>query len=127
MVPLLTGLSNDLLERLSKLAKAVTFLPGDLVIGEGEKGDSLYIITHGLVSVYKAGHEDEPIAQLRDGDFFGEMALLETQVRTANVKAVKPTTLLRLSRKDVLSMAENEHELKLRLEQISSARKSTET
>lgn len=127
MVPLLTGLSNDLLVRLSKLAKAVTFLPGDLVIGEGEKGDSLYIITHGLVSVYKTGHEQEPIAELRDGDFFGEMALLETQVRTANVKAEKPTTLLRLSRKDVLSMAENEHELKLRLEQISSARKSADT
>jgi Na+:H+ antiporter len=127
MVPLLNGLSNSLLERLSKHAKAMTFLPGDKVIGEGEKGDSLYIITHGLVSVYKKGHEDEPLGELRDGDFFGEMALLDTQVRTANVKSVKPTTLLRLSRKDVLSMANNEPELKARLEQISSARKSTES
>ncbi|MCG8379508.1 MAG: cyclic nucleotide-binding domain-containing protein, partial [Proteobacteria bacterium] len=107
MVPLLNGLSNSILERLSRHAKAMTFLPGDLVIGEGEKGDSLYIITHGLVSIYKDEHEDDPIAELRDGDFFGEMALLETQVRTANVKSVKPTTLLRLTRKDVLSMADN--------------------
>jgi Na+:H+ antiporter len=127
IVPLLNGLSNDLLERLSKHAKAMTFLSGDLVIGEGEKGDSLYIITHGLVSVYKNGHEDEPIAEFRDGDFFGEMALLEAQVRTANVKALKPSTLLRLTRKDVLSLAENESELKARLEQISLARKSTES
>ncbi len=127
MVPLLNGLSIDLLERLSKHAKAMTFLSGDLVIGEGEKGDSLYIITHGTVSVYKNGHEDEPIAEFRDGDFFGEMALLEAQVRTANVKALKPTTLLRLTRKDVLFLAENEPELKARLEQISSARKSTES
>lgn len=126
MVPLLNGLSNDLLQRLSEHAKAMTFLRGDLVIGQGEKGDSLYIITHGLVSIYKEGHEDKPIAELRDGDFFGEMALLGTQVRTANAKSVKPTTLLRLSRKDVLSMAENEPELKARMEQISSARKSTE-
>ncbi len=125
MVPLLNGLSNDLLERLSKLAKALTFLAGDKIIGEGEKGDSLYIITHGLVTIYKTGHEDEPIAQLRDGDFFGEMALLESQVRTANVKAERPTTLLRLSRRDVLSMADNEPELKARLEEISEARKST--
>ncbi len=123
-VPLLNGLPNDLLERLSKHAKAMTFLAGDLVIGEGEKGDSLYIITHGLVSIYKNGHEDSSIAELRDGDFFGEMALLETQVRTANAKTLKPTTLLRLTRKDVLSMAENEPELKARLEQISLARKS---
>ncbi len=127
MVPLLNGLSNDLLERLSKHAKAMTFLPGDQVIGEGEKGDSLYIITHGLVSVYKNEHEDEPIAELRDGDFFGEMALLGTQVRTANVKTVKPTTFLRLSRKDVLSMADNDPELKARLEQISTARQATES
>ncbi len=127
MVPLLNGLSNDLLERISKHAKAMTFLAGDLVIGEGEKGDSLYIITHGLVSVFKNSHEDEPIAEFRDGDFFGEMALLEAQVRTANVKALKPTTLLRLTRKDVLSLAENETELKERLEQISSARKSIES
>jgi Na+:H+ antiporter len=126
-VPLLNGLPNDLLERLSKHAKAMTFLAGDLVIGEGEKGDSLYIITHGLVSIYKNGHEDMPIAELRDGDFFGEMALLEAQIRTANAKTLKPTTLLRLTRKDVLSLAENEPELKARLEQISSARKSTES
>lgn len=127
MVPLLNGLSDVLLERLSKYAKAMTFLSNDEVIGEGEKGDSLYIITHGLVHVYKTGHEAKPIAELRDGDFFGEMALLETQVRTANVKAVKPTTLLRLSRKDVLSLAENEPELKARLEQVSSVRKSVDS
>ena len=126
-VPLLNGLPNDILERLSKRAKAMTFLPGDLVIGEGEKGDSLYIITQGLVSIYKNGHEDEPIAELRDGDFVGEMALLEAQVRTANVKTLKPTTLLRLTRKDVLSMAENEPELKARLEQISALRKSKDS
>jgi len=127
MVPLLNGLPNNVLERLSKHAKAMTFLPGDQVIGEGERGDSLYIITHGLVKVYKKGHEDEPIAELSAGDFFGEMALLGTQVRTANVKSVRPTTLLRLRRKDVLSMAENESELKTRLEQISSARQSIES
>ena len=127
MVPLLTGVSNYLLERLSKHEQAMSFLPGNQVIGEGEKGDSIYIITYGLVSVYKNGHEDETIVELRDGDFFGEMALLGTQVRSANVKSVKSTTLLRLTRKDVLTMAENEPELKARLEQISTARQSTES
>ncbi len=123
-VPLLNGLPNDLLERLAKRARAMTFLSGDEIIGEGEKGDALYIITQGLVLVYKAEQEKEPVAELRDGDFFGEMALLGTQVRTANVKSIKPTTLLRLSRKDVLSMAENEPELKARLEEIKVARQS---
>lgn len=125
-VPLLNGLSNNVLERLSSHAKAMTFLTGDLVIGEGEKGDSLYIITHGQVAIYKRGRENDLITELKDGDFFGEMALLEDQIRTANVKALKPTTLLRLRRKDVLSMAENEPELKARLKQISHVRKTTD-
>lgn len=127
MVPLLSGLSTDVLQRLSDSAKSVTYLAGDQVIGQGERGDSLYIITRGMVNVYRDGHEDEPLAQLRDGDFFGEMALLELQVRTANVKAAQPTTLMRLNRNEVLSLAEQEPELKVRLEQASAARKHPAT
>ena len=51
------------------------------------------------------------------------MALLEAQVRTANVRAKQTTTLLRLSRKDIMSMAEEEPELKARLEMMSQSRK----
>ena len=51
------------------------------------------------------------------------MALLGEQVRTANVKVNKPTSLLRLTRKDVLLMAENEPELKNRLERAIEERK----
>jgi CPA1 family monovalent cation:H+ antiporter len=83
-VPLLNGLPTEVLDQLSECAKSVTFLAGDVVIGEGERGDALYIITHGVVSVYKG---DKEIAELSDGDFFGEMALLGDQVRTATVKA----------------------------------------
>jgi len=123
MVPLLEGLSEKLLDQLSERAKLLTFLQGDLVIGQDEKGDSLYIINHGEVIIYKTGREDQPIAELRSGDFFGEMALLGEQVRTANVKANKPSSLLRLRRKDVLLMAENEPELKNRLEKAMEDRK----
>jgi len=123
MVPLLEGLSEKLLGQLSERAKLLTFLQGDLVIGQDEKGDSLYIINHGEVIIYKTGREDQPIAELRSGDFFGEMALLGEQIRTANVKANKPSSLLRLRRKDVLLMAENEPELKNRLEKAMEDRK----
>ena len=123
MVPLLQGLSDKLIDQLSNRAKELTFLQGDLVIEQGEKGDSLYIINHGELTIYKTEHIDKPIAELKSGDFFGEMALLGEQVRTANVKVNKPTSLLRLTRKDVLLMAESEPELKNRLEKAIEERK----
>jgi len=123
MVPLLQGLSDKLIDQLSNRAKELTFLQGDLVIEQGEKGDSLYIINHGELTIYKTEHIDKPIAELKSGDFFGEMALLGEQVGTANVKVNKPTSLLRLTRKDVLLMAENEPELKNRLERAIEERK----
>ena len=122
-VPLLNGLSQAVLERLAQQARAVTFLNNDIIIGEGERGDALYIITHGQVAVQ---HGNDTIAELRDGDFFGEMALLGDQLRTATVKAIIPSTLLRLRRRDVLSLAESDPELKHRLESAKEARGESE-
>ena len=120
-VPLLNGLPTEVLEQLSEHAKSVTFLSGDIVIGEGERGNALYIITHGVVSVYKG---DKKVAELSDGDFFGEMALLGDQVRTATVKAKHPSTLLRLTRRDVMQLAGEGTELKHRLTDIKEEREA---
>ncbi|MCH9049292.1 MAG: cyclic nucleotide-binding domain-containing protein, partial [Proteobacteria bacterium] len=120
-VPLLNGLPTEVLDQLSECAKSVTFLAGDIVIGEGERGDALYIITHGIASVYKG---DKKVAELSDGDFFGEMALLGNQVRTATVKAKHPSTLLRLRRRDVMQLAREGTELKRRLTAIKEERQT---
>jgi CRP-like cAMP-binding protein len=79
----------------------------------------MFIIIHGVVSVYKAG---ELIAELKEGDFFGEMALLGEQVRTATVKIKEQTALLKLSRANIMQLAENNPELKKRLEWAKSER-----
>ena len=123
-VPLLHGLSHDLLARIVAVSRPVTFLSGDVIIGENEKGDALYIISRGLVYVYRGGDENTHIAELRDGDFFGEVALLGEQIRTATVRAESPATLLRISRRDILSLAGEQPELKERLEQMRTLRQS---
>lgn len=123
-IPLLRDLSEQMLDRLAEQAKAVTFLQDDLIIEEGERGDALYIITHGAVQVFMG---NQYISELRDGEFFGEMALLGDHVRTATVKAKMPTRLLRLARRDVLRLAQSEPELKNRLAEAGRKRRQEDS
>ena len=50
-VPLLQGLSRTCIQAIAEHAHRVTFLPGDVVIGESQKGEALYIITQGSMEV----------------------------------------------------------------------------
>ena len=104
----------------------MTFLPGDTIIGEEERGDALYVITRGKVAVERNNPDGTKslLAELGEGDFFGETALLGDHVRTATVKAKIPTTLLRLSRRAVLSLANENAEVKRRLEDVRVSRQA---
>lgn len=123
-VPLFAGLSEEVVNELVGHAVTVTFLPGDRVIGQGEKGDALYIIVHGLLRVHrKKGRKDEELALLDDGDFFGEMALLGEQVRLVNVTAVHACELLRIKRDDVLNLSERFPQIGQRLQEVDQQRR----
>ncbi len=72
---------------------------GEVIVREGDPGDSMFIVSTGEVraTVLRDGGQ-LPVATMRDGDFFGEMAVLSGEPRTATVTAVKSTELLELSR-----------------------------
>jgi CPA1 family monovalent cation:H+ antiporter len=126
VVPLLSGLSETSLAALADRAQSVTFLAGDVVIAEGQRGDALYIITRGEVEVCQArrGGEDVELNVLSSGDFFGELALLGDHQRTATVKALTLSTMLRLVRRDVLALAKENPEVRRRLEDARRAREA---
>ena len=93
------------------------------VIGEGERGNALYIVTQGTVSVVRESEgNNQHLADLTVGDFFGEAAMLGDDVRTATVRATAPSTLLRLVRRDVVKLAELYPEVAKSLEEVRSAR-----
>ncbi len=62
-IPLLMGLPETVLNRLVEHARPVTFLTGDIIIGEGEHGDALYVIRHGHVIVYREDNPDSILAE----------------------------------------------------------------
>jgi len=97
------GLSAKEIEILSQLGKEEFYSEGSLIFDEGDKGDSLYIILDGEIRISKdiPGIGEEALAILAKGDYFGEMALVDAQERSAAAKAhSKGVTLLSLSRKD---------------------------
>jgi len=85
-----------------------TVLPGEDIIRQGEKGTSLFLIARGVVAVIVArpGKPPKRIASLHAGEFFGEMALLSQEPRTATVQAVTACQLYELASKDVDQLCE---------------------
>ncbi|MBN2442390.1 MAG: Crp/Fnr family transcriptional regulator [Spirochaetales bacterium] len=83
----------------------ITVDPGVLIFQEGDVGDKMYIIQSGNVRVSKIieGKEHE-LAVLGKGDFFGEMAIVTNEKRTATVKALNNTSLLAFDRQGFLSL-----------------------
>jgi CRP/FNR family cyclic AMP-dependent transcriptional regulator len=83
---------------------------GDAIIREGEMGDSLYLLQSGSVRIMKKTVQDEDytVVILHDhmNIYFGEIALVDNDRRSATVLAETNCELIKLTRKDFLAMAE---------------------
>ena len=106
-VPLFQGLPEDEFERVVERLSPRTFLADEVILREGELGDALYLIGRGLVRVTVGGEGvgARELATLRSGDFFGEMAVLSGNARTATATAITHCALYRLRRDDLKSLA----------------------
>ncbi|MEE2752531.1 MAG: Crp/Fnr family transcriptional regulator [Candidatus Latescibacterota bacterium] len=103
-VPLFEGLSDNELRALSEVAMLRVFPKDRVVIMAEEEGDSLFVIHQGKVKV-SIGSEDGReviLSILGEGDFFGEMSLLDGLPRSANVTTTQETELLMVRRADFL-------------------------
>jgi signal transduction histidine kinase len=80
------------------MAETVSVPAGQLVLQEGDQGDSLYVVLAGELEVTKRqGSQDVLLALYKPGQFFGEMALLEQAPRSASVRTLQESRLLMIS------------------------------
>lgn len=94
-----TDLPHRAVDTLATRLDTVRVEPGAVIVRQGAPADKFFIIVEGAVEVLR--EEDgasRPLATLRGGQFFGEMAILRDIPRTATVRAVAPTTLLTMER-----------------------------
>jgi CRP-like cAMP-binding protein len=106
-VPLLSELSEEELLAVVRGLQLLVYEPGQIIITEGQPGQSVFVLTSGRVKVFvrnPSGHDVE-VGELREGDFFGEISSLSGRPRTATVTAGERCELLELDKETVDSIA----------------------
>ncbi|MDQ5985536.1 MAG: hypothetical protein CSYNP_01247 [Syntrophus sp. SKADARSKE-3] len=133
------NISPDCIRTVLNIAKRVTYAAGEVIVKEGDIGDTMYIMMEGTVEVVKSlvlsdvvDEQDEEKNKVfttlnaRDHAVFGEIALLDTMKRTATIKALTECSLYEIKKDDFLALAEENYELgyriSLNLARIVSAR-----
>jgi CRP-like cAMP-binding protein len=92
----LSGADKGVLADLAKETKKLRLSDGDNVITKGDTGDSMYFIASGSVRVHDG---DVDLARLDAGEVFGEMAVLDNELRSASVTVASDSILLRAREK----------------------------
>ncbi|MFC1609316.1 cyclic nucleotide-binding domain-containing protein [Myxococcota bacterium] len=109
---LLALLDQSGLERFAHIATLQACKSGYLVIQEGDPCDGFYLVVKGEVRVTLAERGDEEVARLGSGEFFGEMALLSDQPRSASVWTCQESELLFFERDAVLDLLQDYPDLR---------------
>jgi CRP/FNR family cyclic AMP-dependent transcriptional regulator len=90
-VPLFAGCSKSELRELAKTADELDIREGTVLTREGRTAKEFFVLVDGTAQVTKKGNE---IAELKAGDWFGEIALITDSPRTATVTATSPVDVL---------------------------------
>ncbi len=93
------GSAARALEFLTGRLAQLQFAPGDTVFREGDAGRELYVVLRGEMEVLKHSERhqtDVRVAVLGSGDWFGEMSVISVQHRSASVRALSPSLLLKV-------------------------------
>jgi hypothetical protein len=105
--PLFRNFSVDEMVAVIQGLKLLSFERGDVILREGQPGNSLYMLTAGKVRAFvKRAGKQAKLGDLEEGAFFGEVSILTGQPRTATIAALTYCELLELDRPTLDSIAE---------------------
>jgi CRP/FNR family transcriptional regulator, cyclic AMP receptor protein len=123
-VALFSELGNGELEALGRALSPRTYPAGSPIIRESEAGDLFFVILRGEVKIFVDSPDGREVvlSHLQTGDFFGEMALLEGETRSASVTALTDCELAVLARAEFFAVLARDFSLTRKILQTLSAR-----
>lgn len=119
-VPLFARLDDAAVREVSSRLRPRVALPGEKVVEKGQAGDAMYFITAGHAVVKLTAGD----VVLRDGDFFGEMALLENRPRNADVVADGSCHLMELAADDFRRLLAANPDIRKEIEAVAERRRA---
>lgn len=127
-VPIFSELGDEQVGTIMEMTVRRTFQKNTMIVIEEDSADTLYIIDKGSVKITRLNDEGREVilAILGSSEFFGEMALLDGQGRSANVMALDDTVMYTLTRRDFLDVLNRFPSISIQLlrEMTSRLRKS---
>jgi len=118
------GLSVNELGAIASVTEEEEFTEGEIVIKEGDSGETMYLIIKGDVSVIK-GHgtsNEIELDRIGAGDYFGEMALFEGDVRSATIRTTEDSRLLVLHKREFTEIVREYPQIALSICKVLSQR-----
>lgn len=102
-VGLFGAVSDEVLEFLASKLVVMNPAPGDTVFHEGDAARDMFVVMSGEMEVLKRSHQgvEARVALLGPGDWFGEMSILDVQPRSASVRVLAPSRVLRIAASDL--------------------------
>ncbi len=116
-VPIFTDLDDQTLNKILSAGSRKSFQKDSVILVEEDAGSAFFIIITGKVKVCRSGNDEKEVILtiLAESDFFGEMALLDGQNRSANVIAIEDTELFIIQRNDFLDLLRSHPEISIAL------------
>jgi len=116
-VPLFASLDDDAARELRSLLSDKTVPQNTRLFRQGDKGDAMYLIERGRVRISIRDDEEQEVilAELAQGDFFGEMSIIDGRQRSADAKVIEDAQLAILSREAFLSFVRSNPDVALEM------------
>src|SRR5690554_1329489 len=103
LVPIFNHLEKDQMKKVMERVRSVPYKKGEIIYHAGDESDSLYIVNHGKIKIYRLSEtgKEQILRVLSPGDFTGELALFKESTHEAYAEALMDTKVCMIKRTDL--------------------------